>query len=161
MPDCTAPSDLAASAAHAAWKASLTLGFADDAGTTRLLNNIHYGPLRVQKALYPEDGKVCHAIVVHPPGGVVGGDQLAIDIGVGDRAHAFITTPGAAKWYKANGKVSRQTVHLHLNQGAALEWLPQETIFFDTANVALDQHVELAAGATYICLLYTSPSPRD
>ena len=59
MPDCTAPSDLAASAAHAAWQASLTLGFADDAGTTRLFNNIHYGPLRVQKALYPEDAKVC------------------------------------------------------------------------------------------------------
>jgi urease accessory protein len=150
MPDCTAPSDLAASAAHAAWQASLTLGFADDAGTTRLFNNIHSGPLRVQKALYPEDGKVCHAIVVHPPGGVVGGDQLAIDIGVGDRAHAFITTPGAAKWYKANGKVSRQAVHLHLNEGATLEWLPQETIFFDTANVVLEQHVELAAGATFI-----------
>ena len=150
MPDCTAPSDLAPSAAHAAWQASLTLGFADDAGTTRLFNNIHYGPLRVQKALYPEDTKVCHAIVVHPPGGVVGGDQLAIDIGVGDGAHAFITTPGAAKWYKANGKVSRQAVHLHLNENAALEWLPQETIFFDTANVVLEQHVELAAGATFI-----------
>jgi urease accessory protein len=150
MRDSPTPSELPASAAHSAWQASLTLGFADDAGTTRLFDNIHYGPLRVQKALYPEDGKVCHAIVVHPPGGVVGGDQLAIDIGVGDSAHAFITTPGAAKWYKANGKVSRQTVHLHLNEGAALEWLPQETIFFDTADVVLEQHVELAAGAIYI-----------
>jgi urease accessory protein len=148
MPDCTAPRDVAASAS--AWQASLTLGFADDAGTTRLFNNLHYGPLRVQKALYPEDARVCHAIVVHPPGGVVGGDRLEIDIGVGAGAHAFITTPGAAKWYQANGKVSRQSVHLHVNQGAALEWLPQETIFFDTANVALEQHVELAAGATFI-----------
>jgi urease accessory protein len=150
MPDCTAPRDVAASASTSAWQASLTLGFADDAGTTRLFNNLHYGPLRVQKALYPEDAKVCHAIVVHPPGGVVGGDRLEIDIGVGDQAHAFITTPGAAKWYQANGKVSRQSVHLHVNQGAALEWLPQETIFFDTANVELEQHVELAAGATFI-----------
>lgn len=150
MPDCTAPRDVNASTGHSAWQASLTLGFADDAGTTRLFNNIHHGPLRVQKALYPEDAKVCHAIVVHPPGGVVGGDQLEIDIGVGDRAHAFITTPGAAKWYQANGKVSQQTVHLHVNQDAALEWLPQETIFFDTANVVLEQHVELAAGATFI-----------
>jgi urease accessory protein len=150
MPDCTAPRDVAASASTSAWQASLTLGFADDAGTTRLFNNLHYGPLRVQKALYPEDAKVCHAIVVHPPGGVVGGDRLEIDIGVGDQAHAFITTPGAAKWYQANGKVSRQSVYLHVNQGAALEWLPQETIFFDTANVELEQHVELAAGATFI-----------
>jgi urease accessory protein len=148
MPDCTIPRDLAAGAS--AWQASLTLGFADDAGTTRLFNNLHHGPLRVQKALYPEDRKVCHAIVVHPPGGVVGGDRLEIDIGVGARAHAFITTPGAAKWYKANGKVSRQSVHLHVNQDAALEWLPQETIFFDTADVALEQDIELAAGATFI-----------
>lgn len=149
MPDCTSPSDRTARQA-AAWQAGLTLGFADDGGTTRLFNNRHHGPLRVQKALYPEDEKVCHAIVVHPPGGVVGGDQLAIDIGVGDHAHACITTPGAAKWYQANGKCSRQTVHLHVNQHAALEWLPQETIFFDTADVILDQHVELALGATYI-----------
>lgn len=148
MPDCTAPRELAASAS--AWQASLTLGFADDAGTTRLFDNLHYGPLRVQKALYPEDRKVCHAIVVHPPGGVVGGDQLSIDINVGAQAHAFITTPGAAKWYKANGKVSRQSVALNVDAGAALEWLPQETIFFDTANVVLEQDIALAAGATYI-----------
>jgi len=148
MPDCTISRDLAAS--HSAWQASLTLGFADDGGTTRLLDKLHYGPLRVQKALYPEDRKVCQAIIVHPPGGVVGGDQLEIDIGVGNRAHAFITTPGAAKWYKANGKVSRQSVHLHVNQDAALEWLPQETIFFDTADVLLEQDVELAEGATFL-----------
>jgi urease accessory protein len=92
---------------------------------------------------------VCQAIIVHPPGGVVGGDQLEIDIGVGDNAHAFITTPGAAKWYQANGKVA-PAVHLHVNENAALEWLPQETIFFDTADVVLEQHVELAAGATFL-----------
>jgi len=148
MPDCTLSRDLAAS--HSAWQASLTLGFADDQGTTRLLDKMHYGPLRVQKALYPEDRKVCQAIIIHPPGGVVGGDQLDIDIGVGDNAHAFITTPGAAKWYKANGKVSRQSVHLHVNEHAALEWLPQETIFFDTADVLLEQQVELATGATFL-----------
>ncbi|TFW29375.1 urease accessory protein UreD [Duganella callida] len=150
MPDCTAPRDYAVQTASSSWQAALTLGFADDDGATRLYNKLHYGPLRVQKALYPEDARVCQAIIVHPPGGVVGGDRLEIDIGVGDRAHAFITTPGAAKWYKANGKTSRQDIHLHVNRDAALEWLPQETIFFDTANVELDQHIELAAGATYI-----------
>lgn len=148
MPDCSAPRDLAAS--HSAWQASLTLGFADDAGTTRLFDKLHHGPLRVQKALYPEDRKVCHAIVVHPPGGVVGGDRLELDIGVGAGAHALITTPGAAKWYRANGKVSRQSVHLHVAEGAALEWLPQETIIFDSADVVLEQHIELAADATFI-----------
>ncbi|MBA5635460.1 urease accessory protein UreD [Duganella sp. LX20W] len=148
MPDCIAPTGLAAS--QSAWQASLALGFADDAGTTRLIDNTHCGPLRVQKALYPEGGAVCHAIIVHPPGGVVGGDQLSITATVGGNAHALLTTPGAAKWYKANGKRSRQHLRLDVEQGASLEWLPQETIFFDQADVALDQTITLAADARYI-----------
>ena len=148
MPDCIAPTELSAS--QSAWQATLALGFAEDAGTTRLIDNTHRGPLRVQKALYPEGGAVCHAIIVHPPGGVVGGDQLAIAATVGDKAHALLTTPGAAKWYKANGKRSRQQLRLDVGQGAALEWLPQESIFFDQADVALDQTIHLAAGARYI-----------
>jgi len=148
MPDCTASRDVAAG--HSAWQASLALQFSDDAGTTRLTGNAHFGPLRVQKSLHPEGAAVCHAIIVHPPGGVVGGDQLAIAATVGARAHALLTTPGAAKWYKANGKVSRQQVRLSVGAGAALEWLPQETIFYDHADVVLDQHVELAADASYI-----------
>ncbi|WP_377705694.1 urease accessory protein UreD [Pseudoduganella sp. UC29_71] len=136
--------------AHPAWHASLALGFVDDGGTTRLVERRHSGPLRVQKPLYPEGGAVCHAIIVHPPGGVVGGDQLALSATVGEGARAFLTTPGAAKWYKANGKVSRQTVRLHAGAGAAIEWLPQETIFFDDAHVELEQDITLEAGASYI-----------
>jgi urease accessory protein len=134
----------------APWQASLSLGFADDAGTTRLVERSHAGPLRVQKPLYPEGGQVCHAIVIHPPGGVVGGDRLAIAASVHENAHALLTTPGAAKWYKANGRISRQSVELHVGERAALEWLPQETIFFDAAHVRLDHTVSLAADAAYI-----------
>ncbi|MGV8891376.1 MAG: urease accessory protein UreD [Burkholderiaceae bacterium] len=133
-----------------AWHARLTLGFADDAGTTRLVERSFFGPLRVQKPLYPEGPQVCHAIVVHPPGGVVGGDQLAISAKIGAAAHAFITTPGATKWYKANGRVSRQDICLDVSAGAKLEWLPQETLFFDAAHVALTQSVSLAKDASYI-----------
>ena len=131
-------------------QARLSLGFADDAGTTRLIERSHFGPLRVQKPLYPEHPSVCHAIVVHPPGGVVGGDQLEIAVRVDDNAHAFVTTPGAAKWYKANGHVSRQDIQLDIAPDASLEWLPQETIFFNSADVQLNQTVSLGAGATYI-----------
>jgi urease accessory protein len=135
---------------HASWQASLSLRFADDHGTTRLVERRHSGPLRVQKALYPEGGAVCHAIIVHPPGGVVGGDQLALSAAVGEGARAFLTTPGAAKWYKANGKVSRQSVRLQAGAGASIEWMPQETIFFDDAHVELEQDITLAADASYI-----------
>jgi urease accessory protein len=138
------------SAAGAPSEARLALGFSDDNGVTRLTDRRHFGPLRVQKALYPEHPSVCHAIVIHPPGGVVGGDRLRIDIGVGVGANALITTPGAAKWYKANGHTSQQQVGLSVEAGAALEWLPQETIFFNQAQVKLDHQVELATDARYI-----------
>ena len=131
-------------------EARLHLGFTDDQGTTRLTDNRHFGPLRVQKALYPEHPSVCHAVIIHPPGGVVGGDRLQIEIDVATQASALLTTPGAAKWYKANGHVSQQQVRLRAGAGAALEWLPQETIFFNNAHVMLEHHVEMAADARYI-----------
>lgn len=139
-----------APAAHARWQARLSLGFERDRGTTRLVERTHSGPLRVQKPLYPEGDAVCHAIVVHPPGGVVGGDELELGIRVGAQSSALLATPGAAKWYKANGHVSRQNVHLAAGDGATLEWLPQETIFFDSAHVRLDHQVELGKEASYI-----------
>jgi len=132
------------------WQAHLALKFADDGGTTRLVERSHSGPLRVQKPLYPEGARICHAIVLHPPGGVVGGDQLSVHAGVGSGAHALLTTPGAAKWYRANGHVSRQQINLTLEPGARLEWLPQESIFFDAADVQLSQNIALGTDACYI-----------
>ncbi|QJE02710.1 urease accessory protein UreD [Massilia forsythiae] len=133
-----------------AWHASLRLRFDDDGGTTRLSGRAHRGPLRVQKALYPEGPRTCHVIVVHPPGGVVGGDRLDLALDAGAAAEVLATTPGAAKWYRANGRVSRQNVVLTAGPGAAIEWLPQETIFYDDADVVLEHEVDLAPGARYI-----------
>lgn len=132
------------------WKAQLRLGFAHGARGTRLAERTHAGPLRVQKALYPEGPDVCHAVIVHPPGGVVGGDALAIDISAGASSHALLTTPGAGKWYRANGRPSRQDVRIEIGAGAALEWLPQETLFYRDAQVALTHEVALAADARYL-----------
>ena len=150
MPDCAHPDVIHPSPTHSAWLASLRLRFADDAGVTRLMERSHSGPLRVQKPLYPEGGRICHAIVVHPPGGVVGGDRLAIDIDAGAGTHAFLTSPGAAKWYRANGRVSHQDLRITAGAGAAVEWMPQETIFFNGAHVRIDQRVDLAPDASYI-----------
>ena len=152
MPDSTRPvtPNQAEASAHSAWQAHLRLGFALHDGVSRLVERAHSGPLRVQKPLYPEGGAVCHAIIIHPPGGVVGGDQLAVDATVGEGAHALLTSPGAAKWYRANGHVSGQHIVLRAASGAAIEWLPQESIFFDQACVRLRHEVELAPDANYI-----------
>jgi urease accessory protein len=136
--------------AASGYNAWLSLGFTDDRGTTRLIERSHFGPLRVQKPLYPEGESVCHSIIVHPPGGVVGGDELSISARIGGNANAFITTPGAAKWYRANGRQSTQEIRLELGPSASLEWLPQETIFFNEAEVRLHQTIDLAADAVYI-----------
>jgi urease accessory protein len=151
MPDCTRPEP---ANLIPAWEASLRLRFSDDAdngiATTRLTGREHRGPLRVQKALYPEGPRTCHVIVVHPPGGVVGGDRLDLRFEQDASTEVFATTPGAAKWYRANGRVSSQDVRLQVGAGGAIEWMPQETIFYDAADVVLEHEVELAAGARYI-----------
>jgi urease accessory protein len=146
MPDCTLPITPEASA----WQARLRLRFEDGAGTTRLADRAHSGPLRVQKPLYPEGPRICHAIMIHPPGGVVGGDSLDIDVTCGAAAHAFLTSPGAAKWYRANGRLSMQDVRIAAAAGAAVEWMPQESIFFNDARVQMNHQVDLAADASYI-----------
>jgi urease accessory protein len=150
MPDCTHTDAPPEPVMAAPWRASLRLAFALDGGTTRLARRVHSGPLRVQKALYPEGARNCHVILVHPPGGVVGGDSLEIDVALGAGSQVFATTPGAAKWYRANGRVSKQEVRLRADDGAALEWMPQETIFYDDASVELGHEVELGADSPYI-----------
>lgn len=130
--------------------ATLELGFRRDGDASRLAHRAHFGPLLVQKALYPEGPGTCHAIIVHPPGGVVGGDELRIDVDIDAGAHAVLSTPGAAKWYRANGHVSTQHLGLQVAPGATLEWMPQETIFFNEADVLLDSTVRLAGDARFL-----------
>jgi urease accessory protein len=83
------------------WCAELELGFERRAATTVLASRRHDGPLVVQKALHPEGPEVCHAIVLHPPAGIVGGDDLRITARASGNAHALLTTPGATKWYRS------------------------------------------------------------
>lgn len=130
--------------------ASIVLTFDKDAGKSRLALRQHFGQLYVQKPFYPEGPEVCHVVLVHPPGGVVGGDRLEITNHVGADAHVQVTTPGAAKWYRSNGRVSYQNVTLDVKTGGVMEWLPQETIFFDDAQVELVQNVNLEKKATYV-----------
>ena len=135
------------------WQASLDLRFARREKETVLAARRHAGPLRVQKALYPEGRGVCHAIVLHPPAGIAGGDQLRIEVEVGAEAQTLLTTPGAGKWYRSGGPRypwAEQAVTLKVIRGGTLEWLPQESIVFDAAQARMRTNVELEAGARYI-----------
>ncbi len=116
---------------------------------TVLVGRMHSGPLVVQKTLYPEGDQTCHAVIVHPPGGIAGGDRLQIHVALESGAHALLTTPGAGKWYKANGLGSSQELNFEIADGALLEWLPQETILFDAAQARMQARIELAGNARY------------
>ena len=110
----------------------------------------HDGPLLVQKSLYPEGEGICHAIVVHPPAGIAGGDRLSLFARAGKDSHAVLATPGAAKWYRSAGAWALQKLAIDIDENAVLECLPQETIFFDGALADLRTDIRLARGACYL-----------
>jgi urease accessory protein len=132
------------------WAASLALQFASREGVTRLVQARHVGPLRVQRAFYPEGGlEACHVYVLHPPGGLVSGDELAISARVERGAHALLTTPAANKLYKADSQGVAWTQHTRLSveDGGTLEWLPQETIAFDGSKGEQRTQIDLHGSA--------------
>ena len=131
------------------WQAELQLGFTARAGRTVLTHRLHRGPLLVQRPFYPE-GSVCHVYLIHPPGGIAGGDHLQLRAELGSESHALITTPAATKFYRAApGRLAVLHQHLQLH-GATLEWLPQETIFFDQAEARTTTRVDLDARSRFI-----------
>ena len=133
-----------------AWHAELHLAFARAGGRTVLRDNRHCGPLRVQKALYPEGEGVCQAVVLHPPSGIAGGDQLQIRAAVENGAHAQLTTPGAGKWYRSAGARGVLAQHIAVATGAVCEWLPQESIVHEGALAGLATEVRLEGDACFI-----------
>ena len=128
------------------WHAELELGYGRFGASTRPTLRRHLGPLRVQKHLYGDGPEVCQHIIVHPPGGIAGGDRLNISANVGSAAWAQLTSPGAAKWYRASGPAYQQLT-LKVASGATLEWLPQETIVYCGAQAELRTQIDLEGDA--------------
>jgi len=132
------------------WQGSLQLKFSDEDGETQLSHTLVKAPLKVQRPFYPEGPGVCHSVVLHTAGGIVGGDRLNQDIHLEPNAHALITTATASKVYRSNGQESQQTIQIQIDANACLEWLPQETIVFNGAIYRQDLRVELAPSATWL-----------
>ncbi len=130
------------------WKANLALTFTQRGDKTVLKHRTQSGPLAIQRPLYP-DGNTCHVYVLHPPGGVVGGDSLNISVSVEEEANVLVTTPGATKFYRSEHKFSHQKQILSVKKGARLEWFPQENIFFSDAYSRLDTEVHLESDALF------------
>lgn len=134
----------------APWRAALNLDFLKNPNRAAetIARSKHVGPLRIQKLLYPEGPGLCHAIIVHPPGGIAGGDELVIDTSIAPGASALITTPGATRWYGSMGATATQRVFLNIE--GECEWLPMETIVYDQAQVHSEIQIDCADQARMI-----------
>jgi urease accessory protein len=133
----------------AGWAARLEPRYRRADGRT-VAHDRHESPLRVPQPLYPEGPAVCHHVLVHPPGGLVGGDRRDIDIALGEGVHALLTTPGATRFCRSDGRIAGQHARLALAAGARLESLPLESIAHPGCDAVNEVSFELAAGAEMI-----------
>ena len=131
------------------WRAHLRLGFAHDGARTHISERAHEGPLYVQRPFYPE-GDVCHAYILHPPAGMVGGDRLETNVRVASGASALITTPASAKVYRSVGPAAEIHQHLTVDAQGTLEWLPQDTILFGGSSATIKTDIRLAESARFM-----------
>ncbi|MGJ7557722.1 urease accessory protein UreD [Variovorax sp. RB3P1] len=131
------------------WHARLHLSYQNESART-VARFRHDGPLRILQSLYPEGDTVCHNVLVHPPGGLVGGDTLDIDIEAGDGSHGLITTPGASRFYRSEGELALQRTRIRLAAGARLEWLPLEALCYSGCQAENRLSIEVAPGAELI-----------
>jgi urease accessory protein len=131
------------------WHAQLDLHYRRDDHRT-VLQHRHTGPLRIFKSLYPEGDGICHNVVIHPPGGLVGGDVLEVNVHAAAHAHGLLATPGATRFYRSEGPVARQQVTLTMEPGARLEWLPLEAIAYPGCLAVNRLTATLAEGAEMI-----------
>lgn len=139
----------AAPPARQGWQARLELAFEPRFGRTAIARQSHLGPLRIQRPFYPERNGTCHVYILHPPGGIVGGDQLEVTLEGAAGSRALLTTPGAAKFYRSLGPQAQVRQRFTIADDACLEWFPQETIAFEGAHASVQTRVRLAPEASY------------
>ena len=132
------------------WHGRLNLVYANRSGTTQIIHNEMQAPLKVQRPFYPEGKEVCHSVILHTAGGVVGGDRLSSNFHLQPNAKALITSAAASKVYRSSRLESQQNIDIKLEPGANLEWLPQETIVFDGAIYQQNLRIELAPKASIL-----------
>lgn len=132
------------------WYGGLELVYANCEEKTKIIHSFHQAPLKLQSPFYPEGQTICHSIILHTAGGIVGGDRLNQKIQLQPNAHSLITTAAASKIYRSNGQIAQQTVTIEIEPGATLEYLPQENIIFSGAIYRQDLRIQLAPEATWI-----------
>lgn len=107
-------------------------------------------PWHLFPPIYLDDTGSAYTLLVNPSGGLVGGDHLSIDLSVGPKAHALISSPSANRVYRSLSEDAVQQVHMTVEPGGILEWVPEHTIPFAGSRFRQAIDVKLATGATLI-----------
>ncbi|MFM7572756.1 MAG: urease accessory protein UreD [Snowella sp.] len=131
------------------WTGKLDLNYSHQDGTTKLSQAIAQAPLKIQRAFYPEGPELCHSVILHTAGGIVGGDRLVQTIELEPHSQVLLTTAAATKVYRSEGERSQQIITIKLGENAYLEWFPQETVIFNEAIYQQDLRVELGKNAVF------------
>lgn len=138
------------------WLAHLMLEFSATPVGTQLTRTRRKGPLSVQKAFYPEGSDCAHIYLLHPPAGIVSGDELRIGVEVKKNAHLLFTTPGAGRFYRAREDLSigdsqqTQITQFHLEAQGKCENFPQETLVYEGADGFNTVDIHLTSTSVYL-----------
>ncbi|HEX2215831.1 MAG TPA: urease accessory protein UreD [Xanthobacteraceae bacterium] len=131
----------ASNRAHGLIELNVAVG---DDGATRPLRVREEGSFRVR---FPAHAGGAEAVLINTAGGIAGGDRFKTDVHVSANGRLAVTTAAAEKIYRSLGPSAHIDITLKLGEGAALSWLPQETILFDRARLDRTIHVDLAENA--------------
>jgi len=138
------------------WLAHLLLQFSKTPMGTQLTRTQRKGPLSVQKAFYPEGRDCAHIYLLHPPAGIVSGDELRISVELQEAAHLLFTTPGAGRFYRARTNLEigdakqAQITKFCIEAQAKCENFPQETIVYEGADGFNTIDIELTSDSVYL-----------
>jgi len=104
--------------------------------------------IRLPKTFGPD----AEAVLINSAGGLTGGDQLGFAVDVGAGANAVVTTQACEKVYRSLGGPAEMAVRLKVGPGGRLDWLPQETILFDRADLRRRVDVDLAPASRFLAV---------
>lgn len=135
---------------QSSWRGELELRYSFRNNQTQLVHSKNIAPLKIQRPFYGQDKQICQTLILNTAGGVVGGDKLLQNLYLGEKTQVLINTPSAQKVYRSQGLEARQEINLHIEPGAFLQFLPQESIIFNGAYYRQHLKIELAPTATWL-----------
>lgn len=133
------------------WLGRVELSISVKNGKSVLTQCKHSGPFVVQRSFYPEEDEATpHIYLLHPSGGLVGGDRLILDVQLKSNSSALLTSPSVSKFYSTNGFYAIQKNIFKLENNSILEWVPQGIIFFPKSKAIIDTTFILESNARVI-----------